>query len=68
MVEKKSKSAKIIQNLEEAEEKRLRTSKGNESMGMNKDSRTLEVKEGDLSRTSSQMPSALPSTPGLTES
>lgn len=47
MVEKKSKSAKIIQNLEEAEEKRLRTSKGNESMGMNKDSRTLEVKEED---------------------
>ena len=44
---KKSKNAKIIQNLEEAEEKRLRTSKGNESMGMNKDSRTLEVKEED---------------------
>ena len=43
----KSKNAKIIQNLEEAEEKRLRTSKGNESMGMNKDSRTLEVKEED---------------------
>ena len=41
---KKSQSAKIIQNLGEAEEKRLRTSKGNESMGMNKGSRTLEVK------------------------
>ena len=44
---KKSQSAKIIQNLEEAEEKILRTSKGNESMGMNKGSRTLEVKEED---------------------
>lgn len=42
---KKSRSEKIIQNLEEAEEKRLRTSKGKESMNMNKDSKALEVKE-----------------------